>query len=71
MPTHSTSTLPAPRPSGPLHAAADRDRVGNFLTASWAALHIAAISLLGLGVYQAETSPAVPMGASAPDQPYA
>ncbi len=71
MPTYSTSPLSTSSPPGPRHAAPDRDRVGSLLTASWAALHVAAVSLLGLGVYQAESSHAVPMSASVPDQPYA
>lgn len=48
MPTHSTS-LPS---VGPQHAAApDRDRFGTFLTASWAALHLPVLALLGLSVH--------------------
>ncbi|WP_441246963.1 hypothetical protein [Kitasatospora sp. McL0602] len=47
----------------PRHAAADRDRVGTVLTASWAALHIATAIL-----EQAEAGPAVTApAATSPD----
>ncbi|MFE6744731.1 hypothetical protein ACFVGM_02655 [Kitasatospora purpeofusca] len=62
MPTHSTAT-PS---SGPRHAAPDRDRLGTFLTASWTALHLPVLVLLGLAVdHQAEARPQV--AATTPD----
>jgi hypothetical protein len=70
MPTYGTSRLPAASPSGPRHSAPDRVRVGTLLTVSWATLHVAAISVLGIAVHQADTSHSAPIGASAPDQPY-
>ncbi len=71
MPTYGTSRMPTASPSSPRHAAPDRDRVGTFLTVSRAALHLAAISVLGIAVHQADASHTAPMGASAPDQPHA
>ncbi|MFD0348214.1 hypothetical protein ACFQ0M_23665 [Kitasatospora aburaviensis] len=56
MPTPSTS----PPTTSRRHAApADRDRLGTFLTASWAALHLPVLTLLGLAVHHhpAEASP--------------
>ncbi|MFJ6139335.1 hypothetical protein [Kitasatospora sp. NPDC092286] len=46
MPTHST----AMQSSGPRHAAPDRDRLGTFLTVSWATLHLPVLVLLGHAV---------------------
>ncbi|MCX4748027.1 hypothetical protein OG455_21335 [Kitasatospora sp. NBC_01287] len=65
MPTHSTA-MPA---VGPRHAAPDDDRLGTFLTACWAALHLPVLALLGLMVHShpAEASAQVP--ATAPDLP--
>ncbi|MFJ7247264.1 hypothetical protein ACIQWA_21820 [Kitasatospora sp. NPDC098652] len=66
MPTPSTSLPPASR----RHAApADRDRLGAFLAASWAALHLPVLAMLGLSVHNqlAEASPR--MAATAPDLP--
>ncbi|MGW3075113.1 hypothetical protein [Kitasatospora sp. NPDC001132] len=65
MPTHSTS-LPS---AGPRHAAVpDRDRLGTFLAASWAALHLPALALLGLSVHhQVEERPQA--AATTPDLP--
>lgn len=65
MPPHSTSS-----PSvGPRHAAApDRDRLGTFLAASWAALHLPVLVLLGFAVHhQAEARPQA--AANTPDLP--
>ncbi|MEY9948068.1 hypothetical protein [Kitasatospora sp. GAS1066B] len=67
MPTYSSSALPA---SGPRHAAQDRDRVGDFLVAFWAALHVAAACLLGLTVHQAEAGPLAAPAATTPDLPF-
>ncbi|MFJ6617346.1 hypothetical protein ACIQOW_07155 [Kitasatospora sp. NPDC091335] len=66
MPTPSTSPPPASR----RHAAPpDRDRLGTFLTASWAALHLPVLALLGLAVHNhpAEASPQA--AATVPDLP--
>ncbi|MFB7944553.1 hypothetical protein ACFVT9_22525 [Kitasatospora cineracea] len=65
MPTHSTP-LPV---VGPRHAAPPgRDRLSAFLTASWAALHLPVIILLGLSAHhQAEAGS--PVVATAPDLP--
>ncbi|MFJ6380181.1 hypothetical protein ACIQI7_09290 [Kitasatospora sp. NPDC092039] len=65
MPTPSTSPPPANR----RHAAPDRDRLGAFLTASWAALHLPVLALLGLAVHNqpAEASPR--MAVTVPDLP--
>ncbi|MFJ7277308.1 hypothetical protein [Kitasatospora sp. NPDC098663] len=53
MPTPSTSLPPA----GQRHAApADRDRLGTFLTASWAALHLPVLAL-AVHNHPAEASP--------------
>ncbi|MFF7455276.1 hypothetical protein [Kitasatospora sp. NPDC008115] len=64
MSTPSTS----PPPAGRRHAApADRDRLGTFLTASWVALHLPVLALLGVAVHDhpAEASPR--MAATVPD----
>ncbi|WP_030247572.1 hypothetical protein [Streptomyces sp. NRRL S-350] len=66
MPTSSTSPFPA----APRHAAPpDRDRLGTLLTASWAALHVPVLVLLGLAVqHQHDARPEV-AAAAAPDLP--
>lgn len=66
MPTPSTSPPPANR----RHAApADRDRLGAFLTASWAALHLPVLALLGLAVHNQPTEASPQIAATAPDLP--
>ncbi|MFE7188118.1 hypothetical protein [Kitasatospora sp. NPDC057541] len=66
MPTPSTSPPPASR----RHAApADRDRLGTFLTASWAALHLPVLTLLGLAVHHHPADASLQSAATAPDVP--
>ncbi|MFJ8439945.1 hypothetical protein [Kitasatospora griseola] len=67
MPTNSPS---APAASGSRHRAPDRDRLGDFLTASWAVLHIPALVLLGLVVHQPwPAAPSAAPAATTPDLP--
>ncbi|MEV8323308.1 hypothetical protein [Kitasatospora sp. NPDC056731] len=66
MPTSSTSPFPA----GPrLAAPQDRDRLGTFLTASWAALHLPVLVLLGFAVQQQVDARPEAAVAAAPDLP--
>ncbi|MFE2106817.1 hypothetical protein ACFXAF_13230 [Kitasatospora sp. NPDC059463] len=66
MPTPSTSPPPADR----RHAApADRDRLGTFVTASWAALHLPVLALLGLAVHDHPSEASPRMAATVPDLP--
>ncbi|GAA1964018.1 hypothetical protein [Kitasatospora viridis] len=65
MPTHSTA-LPS---AGPRHAAPDRDRLGTFLTACWAALHLPVLALLGLTVHNHPAAASDQLPATAPDLP--
>ncbi|AXI76902.1 LbetaH domain-containing protein [Peterkaempfera bronchialis] len=67
MPTDSPS---APAVSGPRHRAPDRDRLGDYLTASWAAPHIPVLVLLGLVAHQPEpAAPSAAPAAATPDLP--
>ncbi|MEV7214224.1 hypothetical protein AB0O31_14155 [Kitasatospora cineracea] len=66
-----TKSLSAPAVSGPRHRAPDRDRLGGFLTASWAVLHIPMFLLLGVVVHQDEVHPEAVTAAAAPDLPTA
>ncbi|WP_224278165.1 ATP-binding protein [Streptomyces sp. LS1784] len=53
----------------PVRAApADRDRLGAFLTASWAALHVAILGMLGLLVHHTATRLEGAVPVSAPDR---
>lgn len=66
MPTFSTSLPPA---AGPRHAAVrNRDRPGAWLTASWAALHLPVLALLGFSVHH-EVEARLQASATAPDLP--
>ncbi|MET8698374.1 hypothetical protein ABZW10_05800 [Kitasatospora sp. NPDC004723] len=66
MPTPNASLSSSSR----RHAApADRDRLGTFLTASWAALHLPVLALLGLAVHNHLTEASPRMAATVPDQP--
>ncbi|CAN3978226.1 hypothetical protein [Kitasatospora purpeofusca] len=68
MPTSSTS----PFSTAPRHAAPpDPDRLGTFLTASWAALHLPVLVLLGLAVQQQVDARPEIAAATAPDLPAA
>ncbi|MGW1764021.1 hypothetical protein ACWCQL_08025 [Streptomyces sp. NPDC002073] len=60
MPTPSTNPVPAYcPPSRARHAApVDRDRLGTFLTSSWAVLNLVGIGLLGALIDHAQTDPA-------------
>ncbi|MFE7593309.1 hypothetical protein ACFU6K_28265 [Kitasatospora sp. NPDC057512] len=61
-------TAPTSGARGTARAApADRDRLGAFLTASWAALNVAALGVLGLLVQHAETHLEAAVPTSAPD----
>ncbi|WP_327067573.1 hypothetical protein [Kitasatospora sp. NBC_01302] len=66
MPTNSLSS---PAVSSPRHRAPDRDRLGTFLTASWAALHLPVFLLLGLSIHQADVHPQAAIPATTPDLP--
>ncbi|MCC9311822.1 hypothetical protein LN042_32970 [Kitasatospora sp. RB6PN24] len=66
MPTNSLSARAV---SGPRHRAPAYDRLGDFLTAFWAVLHIPVFMLLGIVVHQDHALPRAVTTATTPDLP--